>query len=68
MKLMDKKEQRTANKVLPKVGLEERKGQVLQYNKSIVFLKKEQGTVLCSYLLSLKPFIYKGFRPPSGMP
>ena len=30
--------------------------------------EKEQGTVHCSYLTSLKPFIYKAFRPPSGVP
>jgi len=30
--------------------------------------EKEQGTVHCSYLTSLKAFIYKAFRPPSGVP
>ena len=29
---------------------------------------KEQGTVFCSSLLPKKPFIYRAFRPPSGMP
>ena len=48
------------------------RGQVLKYNKvskgNSFQLGKEQGTVQCFYLTSLKPFIYKAFRPPSGVP